>query len=483
MSVPTPLQNYQSYKNLPQLAGLCTVEEAAKPGLSIEECVRRLKRFHYSFKRLHEILTARLTSEPIYELKTGFAHHAYLCAEHVAAIRQRVGEMREPPLGLDEAPHPALEVFFDEIRGAPTTEELIEGAYRVTVDQLSHVLREYLDTSHPLTDAPSRRVLRFALIEVNDMANWGAHAMSCLVEPHSEHEEKLEDHGQHLGSLLEAAGGLDGCRGISTESGAPIERRYSATPFTYDPIPKRDERFQDLWNQGVNPEAFLYSDEFPARAKVLMMMYKRLREIDVPEMMAGIISQTPGKPWGYYRDMSRQLWDEARHAMMGEVGFVALGVDWTKARITWNWSYRLNTECSPLERHGVLYFIEQGLMPKTGKRYESEVARDSGLPLAATIQDFDWADEVLHSQIGRLWYVPGFGSLQKALAFGDQAWSKILSNWTTVKEKGLTRHENWWPAIYTQACHATGEIPDEHILNYNETYEGKRADLQRIAGE
>ena len=63
MSVPTPLQNYQSYKNLPQLAGLCTVEEAAKPGLSIEECVRRLKRFHYAFKRLHEILTARLTSE------------------------------------------------------------------------------------------------------------------------------------------------------------------------------------------------------------------------------------------------------------------------------------------------------------------------------------------------------------------------------------------------------------------------------------
>ena len=50
--------------------------------------------------------------------------------------------------------------------------------------------------------------------------------------------------------------------------------------------------------------------------------------------------------------------------MMGEVGFVALGVDWTKAQITYNWSYRLNTECTPMERHGVLYFIEQGLMPQ-----------------------------------------------------------------------------------------------------------------------
>ena len=69
----------------------------------------------------------------------------------------------------------------------------------------------------------------------------------------------------------------------------------------------------------------------PPNAKTLMMLFKRLREIDVPEMMASIITETKGKPWDYYRDMSRQLWDEARHAMMGEVGFVALGVDWTQA--------------------------------------------------------------------------------------------------------------------------------------------------------
>jgi hypothetical protein len=178
--------------------------------------------------------------------------------------------------------------------------------------------------------------------------------------------------------------------------------------------------------------------------------------------------------------MSRQIWDEARHAMMGEVGFVALGVDWTKARITWNWSYRLNTECTPLERHGVLFFIEQGLMPKTGKRYEYEVANESGIPLAATIQDFDWADEVLHSQIGRNWYVSQFSSLKEALDFGDTAWSKITSNWATVKEQGLTEHANWWPDIYTQACAAAGEAPDPKVLAYATSYEGKRADLKEV---
>ena len=155
---------------------------------------------------------------------------------------------------------------------------------------------------------------------------------------------------------------------------------HSAKPYVYDPVPQRDERFQDLWNQGVNAEAFLYDPDLPPRPKTLMMLFKRLREIDVPEMMASIITQTKGKPWGYYRDMTRQLWDEARHAMMGEVGFVALGIDWTQARITHNWSLRLNTECTPLERHAVLYFIEQGLMTRTGKRYEWEVGVASGDP-------------------------------------------------------------------------------------------------------
>src|ERR1041385_6544859 len=123
----------------PPLAGLCSMPDAMKPGLSVEECVRRLKRYHYAFKRLHQIFTARITAEPVYELKMGFSLHAYLCAEHVAALRQRVGEMREPPLGLEAVPDPNLEIFFDELLCAPTTEELLLGLYERAIDRKSVV--------------------------------------------------------------------------------------------------------------------------------------------------------------------------------------------------------------------------------------------------------------------------------------------------------------------------------------------------------
>ena len=463
MSAATP------WEHLPPLAGLCTLEEAARPGLSVEACVARLKRFHYAFKRLHGILTARITAEPVYELKMAFSHHAYLCTEHAAALRTRVGEMREPPLGLDDVPHPALEVFFDEILAALTTAELIDGLYAVALPALDAALERYAAKTNALTDAPSRRLVRFARLELADMIAYGRHAVTAFGETQR----------TNLDELLAQAGTLDGTG--PTSDGPPV-RVHSAKPYQFDPVPQRDGRFEDLWNQGVNPEAFLYAAAFPARAKVLMMLYKRLREIDVPEVMAGIITETPGKPWGYYRDMSRQLWDEARHAMMGQVGFTALGVDWTACRVTWNWSYRLNTECTPAERHAVLFFIEQGLMPKIGKRYEYETAVASGLPLAATMQDFDWADEVLHAQIGRQWYVPQFGTLKMALEYGDQAWSRILSNWATVKKQGLTAHANWWPAVYAQACEAAGDTPDPAVSGYATTYEGRRADLKTVGG-
>ena len=212
--------------------------------------------------------------------------------------------------------------------------------------------------TNPLADAPSVRVCRFARLELADMIDFGTRSIACLVDDPA--REAMQPWLALLDDCLAAAGGLDGAVACFRQG-----RRRAGTlprPYVYDPVPRRDERFQDLWNQGVNAEAFLYNPDFAAQPKALMMLFKRLREIDVPEMMASIIHQTKGKPWGYYRDMSRQLWDEARHAMMGEVGFAALGIDWTRARITHNWSLRLNTECTPLERHAVLYFIEQGLM-------------------------------------------------------------------------------------------------------------------------
>ena len=469
---------------MPALAGLATFAEAQKPGLPVGACVRRLKRWHYAFKRLHEIFLARLTAEPICELKMAFSLHAHYCAEHVAALRQRVGEMREPPLGLDVVPDESLAIFFDEILAAPTTEDLLAGIYEKAVPALIAALERHRAETNPLADAPSVRVVKFALLELREMAEYGAKAVAAVnAENAPRRTSNVERSTEWLALLddcLAAAGGLDGTR-IQNPETIPV-RRYSATPFIYDKMPRRDARFPDPYNMGVNAEAFLYDPSLPPEPKVLMMFYKRLREIDVPEMMASILTETKGQPWGYYRDMTRQLWDEARHAMMGEVGFVSLGVDWTKVMVNFTWSLGLNTQLTAKERHGVLYFIEQGLMPKTGKRFEWETAQAAHNALSALFQDYDWADEVLHARVGRDWYVSQFASPKEAIEWGDRAWSKVLIGWRQWRDEGLTAHRNWWPDIYLDWCRAQHLTPDEKVLAFATTYETQRADLKTLAG-
>src|SRR5262247_2132684 len=104
----------------------------------------------------------------------GFSLHAHYCAEHVSALRRRVGEMREPPLGLEETPHPALAIFCDEILSAPSTEELLLGIYEKALPALQATLQRHVSETNPLADHPSVRLCRFALLEIAEMLEFGA---------------------------------------------------------------------------------------------------------------------------------------------------------------------------------------------------------------------------------------------------------------------------------------------------------------------
>ncbi len=471
------MSSYRSLHGAPPLAGVCDFTEAQRPGLSVEECVRRLKRYHYALKRSHQIFNNRIPSEPVYELKMTFSLHSHYCAEHVATLRKRVGEMREPPLGLEAVPDENLEILFDEILAAPTTGELLLGLYEVAVPALDKAMRQHLKDTNPLADHPSVRVIRFALLELEEMIALGQASVKSLVN-----EDARTNAATWLGLLTDCLANAGGLAGENEKTNIEIGRQHSANPYTFDGVPKRDERFPDPYNMGVNAETFLYDESFSPEPKTLMMFYKRLREIDVPEMMSSIIAETAGKPWEYYQDMTRQLWDEARHAMMGEVGFVNLGIDWpSEVMVNHTWSLALNTQLSPKERHAVLYFIEQGLMPKTGKRFEWEVGLESNNPLSGLFQDYDWADEVLHSRIGRDWYVPDFNSPKEAIDYGDECWSRVLMDWNQYRDEGKTEHRNWWPGLYTAACKNWGIEPNPDVLKYSTSYESVRADLKTIS--
>jgi hypothetical protein len=387
---------------VPELAGIASYKEATKIGYSVDENVSRLLRYHWVERRLSQILVARLSETPEWEVKGGFALHQWQDVEHASAIADRIRELRHPSPRLDRAPSEALEVFLLEIEQAQDTLELLAGVYRVARAHLAAAYREHIDTINPLVDHPTRRSLRLASAEEEEALGWGARSLGALIGNRPETSARIRRWEEHLHAFLGAARGVAG--DLPLNSGSPMPARRADTPRPHNFRPRRDHRFTGQHNFSFPPHTVYDQPHIPPIERNLALLCKRLLEMDVPEMMASFMTEERDQSWEFQRDYSRQLWDEARHSMMGEAAFEARGVDWTSIPLNVGFALRLNLHASPEERRLLLLAIEQSLMPgDTGKKAEQETARLAGDPLSAHFHDYDWADEVLHTQIGRRW--------------------------------------------------------------------------------
>jgi len=198
------IDGYRSLRGLPALAGIADFPRAAGPGLPVDAAVLRLKRLHHASQRLWQTWLARLTSEPLYELKMGFSYHAYLASEHITLLRERVAEMRHPPLGLDKVPDEKLAVFFDEILAAPGSRLLVSGIYQVALPALLEAVQSMQRDCNPLAEAPTLRALKTLHADLLEMTAWGQEALAAL--PGEAEVSWLSE----LQGWLDAAGGLDG---------------------------------------------------------------------------------------------------------------------------------------------------------------------------------------------------------------------------------------------------------------------------------
>ncbi len=485
---PTSPSAPRPHAGVPEFAGVCTYATVGTGGYSVEENVRRLKRFNWVETRLADLILSRLASTPEWEVKGGLCLHVWLAAEHARWLQERVAELRHPPHNFHRAPDASLDTWLDEAFHSHTTVELLTALYRCIKPALLDAYREHLAQTHPLVDHPTRRLLRFMIQEEEEMLEWGRAALAELLDTEAARREAdawaahLDAYGDAAefrpgrfaapaspGDREQLAPGLAESRlsedapegepaltnpkGETGNSALPPPR--ATRPFEPDWSPRRDARFESH-NYHFPPHWIYAQRERPAEERNLALVCKRLLEMDVPEMMAAIVwrarreAEAAGRPrpWGYTADMCRQIWDEARHSMMGQAWLVQRGVDFTRVPLNIGFSLGLNQLATAREAHATLYWIEQGLMPSTtGKAYEWRTACDSGDPLSRLFMDYDWADEVLHVHIGQRWLVREVGGRDEAERLGRDAFARVMA---VRRRRGLegaveTAQHEWWP--------------------------------------
>jgi hypothetical protein len=392
--------------------------DVTRVGLSVHSAVDRLLRLAYIERRLMFLAAAHLSPVPERDLKLLLGRLQYYAGERYHGLHTRLRQMRTPKSRVEGVPDERLQILMDEALPAGSSREIAETIWWLHCE-LQAAYQDYLRTTNPLADASTCDAMEAALPRLSSAIDW------------------LDDYLNHLGAntqsraacrrlekFLSSAGGLDGA---GARSEVNVERERSMRPFRVQREAGRDATVERVWDY-IKPPTANVADH------LVYMLGIRLSEINVAEGLAVVLCETPGMPWEFYHDLSRHLWDEVRHSMMGEA---AIEATFGNARAIPMRDYEsvYCMEAPALEQYATLGLEIEGSQMKypVGKRGEWEFCRDvAGHALMTTFQDYDWADEVLHVNIAKR-------QLAQWLQGGGKALSSIAeegkANRTKVKQR------------------------------------------------
>ena len=397
-------------------AGLGNVKNT---GLSVQLAAARLHHLSFTEKRLMFFCVAHLVGAPTRDLKLLLGRAQFLAAERCTALRSRLQELRVPKVRIESCPSAALELAMDETLHCETEHEVTAVAHLLHADLITAYLR-YLEQTNPLADAPSCDLIKAQLPLLREITA----ALEALLQTSGESYSLAR-----IQKFFSAAGGLDGTGERSVEL---PNRERSASPFEINRKTGRQSSPEMVWDY-LKPPMEEVTDHF------VHMLGIRLSEINVAEGLAIVVYESQDKPWEFHHDLSRHLWDEIRHSMMGEAAIEARYGD-SRAIPMREYERVYCMEAPALEQYATLGIeIEGGQMRyPVGKRGEWEFCRDAvKSPLMTTFQDFDWADEVLHVNLAKrqlsAWFPGGAKELSSFAQQGRLKRSEVKERHAPVK--------------------------------------------------
>ena len=370
-----------------QFAGL---QRAKEPGLSVEECARRIHRLSYVEERLMFLQAAHIVTTPERDLKGLLSRLQYEDGLHSDLLKNRLTELRVSKAKSNTVPDEGLKVVLDEAMYSDGSVELLAALVRVFKPALLQAYRDYIRRTNGLADYESVRLMRNFIAEEEESLGLLQAAYEDVVRTANE-EELAENWASTLERMLKAVGGVAGQTGAGN-----LRPVRSGGQFRVAKRPERDASFSSVWD-------VIHVDEDRVPERLAQMIATRLGEITIAEALAIVLLEVEDQPWSFYVAVSRHMWDEMRHSLFGEAAAEQVYGDRSALPLR-DFEIEYLFEMTPLELYAMLGIgVEAALMKyPPGKRAEYEFCRDTARhPLMTTLQDFDWADEVEHVQIAR----------------------------------------------------------------------------------
>jgi hypothetical protein len=404
-------------------AGIADVQRVT---FGVEETRRRVQRLLYTERQLVHNGAGWLCNARSLEVKAALALHLWQDAEHLATLAERGTQLRAGDRALARVPDERLQQALSVALDAPDEVLFLAGTYRAIKPALIAAYQRHLAETHPLADQPTIRHLRLILHEEEEQIAFMEAALATLLDT-PERRDAADAWVAHLQAWLSACGGI-----LGNEPATPAPATREGVSFQLTPVPQRDDRFREIL------EAKGTSEEKEQVGRTIWTMIVRLQELMAAEHPASVIFERTDMPVAFYRDLARHAWDEMRHCLFGIAALEAEGIPLSTVACAIG-DQKWCMEHSPAERYTwlALHIENDAMKYPPGAREEYEYARDTAQhALLTQYLDYDWADEVLHAQLGRKWAPPLLGAdvtLDQARVvaerLGREFWDEYVAGW------------------------------------------------------
>jgi hypothetical protein len=313
-------------------------------------------------------------------------------------FRRRVFELRFPHREIlvgDDAPRLQL---LHQFSHAPDGLAFVEGLRLVLKPHLRAIYRLYLNRMDQLDDAPTVRILRQALADIEEQISRWAVAAEDAVRTYPERRASTERWIAGAERMAQALGDL---LGPSPRALAQVDvAEFGGGEFAISRQGARDRRFNlnrfawpDNLDRSVGPGEGL---QLQVRQSV-----HHLNELWAAEMAAACLFDlaSHAEP-EFLTDAARWCFDEIRHCRMGFTRLTEWGFPMSEMSLG-TFPYDAGAEASPLTRLAMIFYFESTYIHTKPER--AKIFGDWGDRVSSHDMDFDWADEQIHTHYGTRW--------------------------------------------------------------------------------
>ena len=280
--------------------------------------------------------------------------------------------------------------ILDQLAAAPNIADMLQASMITVPAALVAAIDGYLKGNDNVYDLPSVPLLEADREDLKALRQWAESALPVIAErtgekPTPAYQQAVLELTTPLADILQQ-------HAVRSAAQVRAGRAIGRLPLPSSTLPLGFRLLE------YGPDPMPKENNYSHRERYHAVNF--LQEVQATDSCASLLFDAPDMPWDFYFDLSRHMWDEARHSMFGEKKLSELGSSAAEAGLS-SKAYTMRQTLAPHDRYAALTTQEADAFP--GKHRGLKDSLEHGDSVSAMAWSYDISDETQHVRFGNKW--------------------------------------------------------------------------------